>query len=176
MAPDPMQTMIQVLTQPPVPPSSLQTKLPRDLETITLKCLEKKPRHRYESCDELASDLRAFLSNKPISAKRTPALRKAKMWVRRHPAVSSLIGLAIIATFAAILGTAFHVNSLQTELSRSQRIINEGRSLSKWLLDDFRDIIEGTGGVTYARSELADSPTRDLSRCTSRAKLPMTKC
>jgi serine/threonine protein kinase len=155
MAPDPMQTMIQVLTQPPIAPSALQAKLPRDLETITLKCLEKKPRHRYESCDDLAGDLRAFLSNKPISAKRTPALRKAALWVRRHPAWSSLVAVVIAGSLAAILGTAFHVNRLQSELDRSQRIINESRAFSKWLLDDFREILESRGGVTYTRGELA---------------------
>jgi serine/threonine protein kinase len=156
MAPDPMQTMIEVLTRPPVAPRTIQSKIPRDLETITLKCLEKKPRHRYESCKDLADDLRAFLSSKPVSAKPTPALRKATMWVRRHPAWTSLIGLAFSAVIVGIAGTAFHINSLQTELDRSERIIEEGRKFSKWWLDDFSKTLEGTGGVTWSRSVLAD--------------------
>lgn len=156
MAPDPMQTLIEVLTKPPVAPGTIQSKIPRDLETITLKCLEKKPRHRYETCKDLAADLKAFLSSKPVSARPTPAIRKVAMWVRRHPAWTSLIGFAVAAMIAGVFGAAFHINSLQTELDRSQRIINEARSFSKWWLDDFTRTLAGTGGVTHTRSVLAD--------------------
>ncbi len=163
MAPDPVQTMMQVITREPAPPSTLQPKLPRDLETIILKCLEKKPKHRYETSMDLAVDLRHFLQNKPIAAKPTPTFRKALMWVRRHPAISSLIALSTLLIAAAFAGFSFHINSLQHELDRSQRIINEGRSLSKWLLDDFTRVLQSPRGFTYQRSELADRTQQYLN-------------
>ncbi|MEM7453755.1 MAG: serine/threonine-protein kinase [Planctomycetota bacterium] len=163
MAPDPVQTMMQVLTEDPPAPRTLQKKLPVDLETIALKCLEKKGRHRYETAGELADDLKRFLRREPISAKRTPVLRKTTMWLKRHPGWSSLIGLAFAGVIAVILGTAFHVNSLNQELERSKRIIDEGRTLSKWLLNDFTGVLESPEGLTYVRSELTDRTQQYLN-------------
>src|SRR5439155_10187402 len=68
-APTPMDTMLQVLSEEPVPPSRLQSKTPRNLETICLKCLSKEPRRRYADAAALAADLRAFLDGKPVQAR-----------------------------------------------------------------------------------------------------------
>src|SRR5262249_35821649 len=62
----PAETLRQVCEDPPVPPRKRQPSVPRDLETICLKCLEKDPRKRYASADELAGRLRLFLENRPI--------------------------------------------------------------------------------------------------------------
>jgi len=78
------------------------------------------------------------------------------MWLRRHPAISSLIAVVAILIMATIGGLSFHVNTLQNELDRSQRIIKQGRQLSKWLLNDFTRVLEDPRGMTYQRSQLAD--------------------
>ncbi len=156
MAPDPVQAILQVMTLQPAAPRTLQPKVPADLETIALKCLEKKPKHRYESCQQLAEDLQCFLDGRPISAKPTPKHRKAAMWVRRHPTISGACLLFALLIFGAFAGFSMHINRLQDELARSQRIINEGRTLSKWLLDDFNIMLADPRGLTYQRSELAD--------------------
>jgi len=65
----PLDTVLQVMSDDPVPPRGLQPKLPRDLETICLKCLQKPPAKRYSSSGELANDLRRFLSHQPIEAR-----------------------------------------------------------------------------------------------------------
>ena len=64
------ETLMMVLSQDPVPPSRLQPRLPRDLETICLKCLAKEPSRRYASAEALADDLQRFLANRSILADR----------------------------------------------------------------------------------------------------------
>jgi tetratricopeptide (TPR) repeat protein len=94
--PSPMETLGQVIFDEPVPPSRLQPRVPRDLETIALKCLAKSPARRYATADDLADDLERFLKGKPIRARRTPAWERTVKWARRHPTTAALtvIGLA----------------------------------------------------------------------------------
>src|SRR5262249_54406981 len=84
-------TLKQVLSQDPVPPRRLQPGVPRDLETICLKCLQKEPHHRYASALALAEDLHRYQSGEPIRARPAPALARAGRWVRRRPALAALL-------------------------------------------------------------------------------------
>jgi tetratricopeptide (TPR) repeat protein/predicted Ser/Thr protein kinase len=86
-----LDTLEQVRTQEPMPPSRLQHQVPRDLETICLKCLEKEPARRYASAVDLADDLRRFLTDQPIRARPTSPVRRAVQWVRRRPALATLL-------------------------------------------------------------------------------------
>jgi WD40 repeat protein/serine/threonine protein kinase len=91
-----LDTIRQVIDNEPVPPSRLQPKLPHDLETICLKCLEKVPARRYASAAALADDLQRFLDSKPILARPTPAWERLAKWARRHPAVAALTLLSAV--------------------------------------------------------------------------------
>jgi WD40 repeat protein/tRNA A-37 threonylcarbamoyl transferase component Bud32 len=93
----------QVRSQEPVPLRRLVPQLPRDLETICLKCLEKEPAHRYTSAAELADDLQRFLEGEPIHARPAPAWERGWKWAKRRPAVAGLLA-AVIAL--AALGVA----------------------------------------------------------------------
>jgi WD40 repeat protein len=97
-----LDTILQVTTDEPVPPVQLQSKTPRDLETICLKCLRKEPAQRYASAAELAEDLRRFRAGEPIRARPASALERAAKWAKRRPAVAALIGV-VAAAAAAIL-------------------------------------------------------------------------
>jgi hypothetical protein len=84
------------MAEEPVPPSRLQSKLPRDLETICLKCLQKEPAWRYADAGDLADDLGRFLGGGPIHAQPQSALDRAVKWVKRRPGMATLlIGLAL---------------------------------------------------------------------------------
>ena len=80
-----METLQQVIHDDVVPPSRLQPRIARDLETICLKCLQKDPPKRYATAEELADDLRRYLDNRPIRARRTPLWERGAKWVRAAP-------------------------------------------------------------------------------------------
>lgn len=98
----------QVRSQEPIPPSRLVGRLPRDLETICLKCLHKEPARRYSSAQALAEDLGRFLANEPIKARPAGVVERTWRWCRRNPAVASLttvlilVGLASFGVMAAL--------------------------------------------------------------------------
>jgi eukaryotic-like serine/threonine-protein kinase len=99
-----MDTVIQVLSDEPVPPRRLNPSIPRDLETICLKCLEKEPRERYPSAAALAADLRRFLAGEPIAARPVTRLERAAKWARRKPTLAAAYILALIAVLLGGLG------------------------------------------------------------------------
>jgi WD40 repeat protein/serine/threonine protein kinase len=103
----PVDTVVQVLHEEPVRPSSLRPSLPRDLETICLKCLRKEPRRRYASAAALADDLRRFRIGKPILARRVSVPERAWKWARRRPLISSLLGGMIASVVLGFAGVTW---------------------------------------------------------------------
>ena len=84
-ADSPMETLVQVNEREPEPPSRANPKVPRDLERICLKCLEKDPDRRYPSAEGLAEDLGRFLRDEPVDARRTGLVGRLRRWSRREP-------------------------------------------------------------------------------------------
>jgi len=80
-----LDTINQILENEPVSPRTLSPVMPKDLETICLKCLAKKPEQRYQTAGELAADLRRFLDGGAIQAKPLSLSRRAVRWARRYP-------------------------------------------------------------------------------------------
>ena len=102
-----LETLDLLRTREPVPPGRLRPRLPRDLETICLKCLEKEPARRYATAEELADDLRAFLGGEPIRAR--PASRRERAWrfARARPVEAALAGAGGMATLGLAAGAWF---------------------------------------------------------------------
>jgi formylglycine-generating enzyme required for sulfatase activity/tRNA A-37 threonylcarbamoyl transferase component Bud32 len=97
----PMDTLFQVLGEEPMPPRQLQPKLPRDLETICLKCLRKSPANRYATALEVAEDLERFLADEPIKARPPSALQRLRRWARRHRAALQ-VAAAVVLTLVTL--------------------------------------------------------------------------
>ncbi|WP_406697894.1 protein kinase [Singulisphaera sp. Ch08] len=102
----PLTTLARLLNEEPVRPGRLCPKVPRDLETICLKCLEKAPRKRYPSAGELADDLGRFLNFESVRARRTAVAERVWRWCRRKTSLAVAVGLAVVGIVAAIVLSA----------------------------------------------------------------------
>jgi WD40 repeat protein/serine/threonine protein kinase len=110
----PLQTVLQVLNEEPIPPRRLNRRLARDLDTICLKCLAKEPARRYSSAQALADDLGRFLAGEPIQARRTPTGERVVKWVKRRPALAGLLAVSCIALVGLVaLGLSLWWNAEQ---------------------------------------------------------------
>ncbi|AWM39540.1 Serine/threonine-protein kinase PknB [Gemmata obscuriglobus] len=105
----PLDTVLQVLHDDPVQPKRLHAPVPRDLETICLKCLSKQPARRYASAADLAADLRRFLDGEPIRARPLSAWGRGVKWAGRHPSLAVLLATTAVAAVAlvAVLSVAY---------------------------------------------------------------------
>jgi WD40 repeat protein len=141
----PLDTVLQVVSDDPVPPTRLNPKTPQDLETIALKCLTKDPAKRYATAAVMADDLRRFQAGEPILARPAGPIEKAVKWAKRRPAVAGLSAAVVFAMaggFAAVLYELRKENEARTlaetqewlanqradELARQQGIANEARA------------------------------------------------
>lgn len=105
---DPAHTLRLVVDEEPIPPSRHNSRVGRDLQTIILKCLEKRPDRRYASAQELADDLQRFLNNEPIHARPAGRARRLSHWVGRRPwavAIAASTGVLLVCLLAYSLWT-----------------------------------------------------------------------
>jgi serine/threonine protein kinase/predicted Zn-dependent protease len=109
-----IETVKQVIEQDPVSPSRVQFRVPRDLETICMKCLQKEPRKRYATAKDMADDLNRYLSGEPIRARRTPLIERAVKWAKRHPTKATLSAISLAALLGLIGGSAWYLDRTRT--------------------------------------------------------------
>jgi len=150
-AASPLETLKQVVEDSPVPLRRVNSAIPRDLETICHKCLEKNPQRRYASAWELADDLRRFRNGEPIAARPASAVEKAAKWIRRHPARAGLL-LASLLTLMALAGVLVGLR-YQGELQRllaSRRVLlayeawrDRDFMMAQQLLDEVPEDVRG---------------------------------
>lgn len=155
-----LETLLQVREQDPIPPGKLNSKIPRDLETICLKCLAKTPSKRYPTAQELANDLNLFLEGKPIKARPASIAAIAWRWCGRHRAAA--LGLAMSLVFAVFMITGvliygMHTNHLNSELKNSNAELTETRG---HLLDSEANLKTALTRVTESRDESLNAQQR----------------
>lgn len=125
-----LQTLEQVRHQEPVPPRQLQPSIPKDLETICLKCLNKEPGKRYDTALSLANDLRAFLENRPIQARPISLRERTVKWMRRDPALATLAGVicaSVVLLSIALLVAVSYYRRADFEFRRAEREKEDAR-------------------------------------------------
>jgi eukaryotic-like serine/threonine-protein kinase len=146
----PIETMDQVRHQEPVSPWRLNPKVPRDLETITLKCLEKNPSQRYASADALAEDLRRWLDGRPILAR--PISRAEHAWraCRRRPVIA-MLGAVLAATVMISLGWILrlyaHAEAQRVLAEAARESAEKNREAAEQNLEIASTVIERLGGL-----------------------------
>jgi serine/threonine-protein kinase len=122
-----LATLEQVRTQEPVSPSRLQPGLPRDLQTICLKCLDKEPARRYASAEALADDLARFRDGRPIQARPVRRAERLLKWARRQPKLAALTVVCGLALIGLLVGGAIYQYLLQKALRQAEASATDAR-------------------------------------------------
>jgi serine/threonine protein kinase/Tfp pilus assembly protein PilF len=167
-------TLVQVIHDEPVPPSRLHPRLPRDLETICLKCLQKQPSRRYSSALALAEDLRRFRAGEPIQARPAGVWERGVKWARRQPIAAALVGVSILGLLSLAFGGLAYAGyqhqlrlvaereleeqsrlqgqreEVQKEIHRSQDALDRGD------LQKAREELTQAGAVVRSQEKLAE--------------------
>jgi hypothetical protein len=113
-----------VRTREPVPPSRLRPQVPRDLETICLKCLHKEPDRRYPSAGTLAEDLRRYLTNVPILAKPIGAWERFAKWIRRRPTLAALVLMIFLNVLLTIVCLVLSISVFEQQSDKGKTEIH----------------------------------------------------
>ena len=143
------ETLVQVREQVPVQPSLLTAGLPRDLEIICLKCLEKDPQRRYASAQEVASDLRRFLAGEPITARRAMPWERAWLWCKRNPWLAAAnVTAAAVTTILAIGSTI----AAKVYYDKSEKIADQAKEAGAIGHRHAREAVRGPGGAGSCRA------------------------
>lgn len=162
------ETRRQVITEEPVPPSRLNSRVPHDLETICLKCLQKDPARRYKTAADLADDLERFTRGEPIHARPVGAIERTVKWCRRRPSTTLAIAVSVVAMAGATAGGIWlqqvkHARHTQETVRReSARASIEAAlpSLSQFVRS--KQWVDAVGLLRTAQAQLADAQSPEL--------------
>jgi tetratricopeptide (TPR) repeat protein len=161
----PLETIWLLRTQEPLSPLRLRPKLPCDLETICLKCLEKAPARRYPTAQALADDLRRFLAGEPIRARRVGRLERALKWAWRRPAAAALLAVSVTAVLVvAVLVGVYNArlieqrNLAETRRQEAEANLAEASAQRQRALTHLRNAIAAVDQMLAASDRLAPAP------------------
>jgi WD40 repeat protein/tRNA A-37 threonylcarbamoyl transferase component Bud32/ribosomal protein S27E len=160
---DKQMLIVQILKDDPPNPRKLNNSVPRDLETICLKCLEKEPNKRYTHATELVDDFERWSTGRPIVARRSGPVERTIKWARRKPAVAALVAVSCSATLLVMAGLIISNtligDALDAETTALENLRIEEENTRKALADRNNTLAE----LTAAHSDLSkqERATRD---------------
>jgi len=123
----PALTLIKVLSDDPLPPSHWRPGLPRDLDTICLKCLEKDPQRRYAGAAELAEDLRRYQAGEPIKARPIGMVERTWRWFCRQPLTAAALTSTAVLGLGLLITVIVYNERLQKSLAKEERLAEDRR-------------------------------------------------
>jgi WD40 repeat protein/serine/threonine protein kinase len=138
LAASPLDTLLQVTRDEPVPPARLNPKTPRDLQTICLKCLEKDPGHRYPTAVALADDLRRYVADEPITARPASFWERSWKWAKRRPAQAALIAVSSAAVVVLLAGSWYFTGQLRYERDNAMWAMDNAKLSEAAAIDNGR--------------------------------------
>ncbi len=164
----PAETVRQVISDEPVPPIRLSPTVPRDVQTICLKCLQKDPARRYGSAADLADDLERFTSGQPILARPVGAAERMVKWCRRRPSTTLAIAVSVVAMAGAVAGGIWlqqveHARHTQEAVRRERArtsIEVALPSLSQFMTN--QQWVDAMGVLRAAQAQLGDAQSPSL--------------
>jgi tetratricopeptide (TPR) repeat protein len=156
----PQETLRQVVTAEPVPPSRLRPGLSRDPETICLKCLEKRPTRRYASAGALSDDLRRFLDGRPIQARRVGPVGRLARWAGRRPAVAGLTAALAMLTVAAAIGLVLSARNDRGLRLKAEENLDMARQVVDEMYTQVAADVEGRPGMDAYQRRLLERALR----------------
>ncbi len=118
-----VETLDKVRSQPPEAPSRLNPGVPRGLEVICQKCLEKEPSRRYASAQELAEDLTRWQKGEPIRARPVGRAVRAAMWFRRNPALATVAALLMLALAGGFAGVTWQWRKAEHNRAMAEKVV-----------------------------------------------------
>jgi serine/threonine-protein kinase len=149
-----LETLQQVRGQEPAAPSALNQQVPRDLDTICLKCLRKPPEQRYSSARELADDLGRFVRGEPVAARPVGVAERLRKWVWRRPAAAGLLAALVLLVAAGGVGAWLH--SQQQAAARARQAQTDQEALR--VLEEARGLLdEGWQAADLAKLTKAEA-------------------
>jgi serine/threonine protein kinase len=167
----------QILADEPRAPRSLNDKIPRDLETISLKCLAKEPSRRYSTAGELANDLRRYLAGEPIQARPVGRMEKAWRWSKRNPRVAILSASVAVLLAALTIGSlvaAYQIDQKRQAAVTAQQRAEENADLLSETIQTWafqvQDDLKDTPATHDLKQEILDTAIERLRRVASNAK------
>jgi WD40 repeat protein/serine/threonine protein kinase len=151
--PTTLETLLLVRTEDPVPPRRQVPRIPRDLETICLKCLEKEPARRYASALDLADDLRRFRAGEPIRARPTPGWERLWKWSRRRPVIAGLsVALAAVTLLSFVL-VGLQLQRVETEKQKEMTARLEAQDLAQREKEARRQLEKQSAGISLNQGQ-----------------------
>ncbi len=179
-----LETLEMVRSKEPIAPTQLNPGVPRDLETICLKALQKEQLKRYESAEALADDLHRFLAGEPIKARPVSSAERLWRWCKRNPRVASLSGAVLLLTVLGVIGLGVANVKIRKERDAKEeerRAAEEARAVAteqvtlaldtiKTLIHKVQNQLDNAPRTQELKKELLQSAAAGLDQVRQRAQ------